>query len=109
MIPRKSTVTRLLAYLSSRPILTYPRTEIRSGLGGRSLGIYLPGERKVRAPQDTVVGNAHRPQGPGKCNRKYTAREQLSVASCQLPEQTPLTKQLSVASCQLPEQTPLTN
>jgi hypothetical protein len=31
-------------------------------------------ERKVRAPQDTVVGNAHRPQGPGKCNRKQTAR-----------------------------------
>jgi len=39
------------------------------------------GERKVRAPQDAVVGNAHRPsrratagEGPGKCNRKYTAR-----------------------------------
>jgi hypothetical protein len=29
--------------------------------------------RKVRAPQDKVVGNAHRPQGPGKCNRKQTA------------------------------------
>src|SRR6516225_9753987 len=27
-------------------------------------------ERKVRAPQDTVMGNAHRPQGQGKCNRK---------------------------------------
>lgn len=31
------------------------------------------GPRKVRAPQGTVVGNAHRPQGPGKCNRKQTA------------------------------------
>ncbi len=31
------------------------------------------GGRKVRAPQDMVVGNAHRPQGPGKCNRKQTA------------------------------------
>src|SRR5262245_11064689 len=39
-------------------------------------------ERKVRAPQDAVVGNAHRPtvhpsrgglEGQGKCNRKYTA------------------------------------
>jgi len=32
----------------------------------------VPG-RKVRAPQDTVVGNAHRPRGPGKCHRKQTA------------------------------------
>ena len=32
--------------------------------------------RKVRAPQDRVVGNAHRPQGPGKCNRKQTATRQ---------------------------------
>ena len=36
-------------------------------------------QRKVRAPQDTVVGNAHRPrpllrgQGQGECNRKHTA------------------------------------
>jgi len=29
--------------------------------------------RKVRAPQDKVVGNAHRPKGQGKCNRKQTA------------------------------------
>jgi len=28
------------------------------------------GGRKVRAPEDRVVGNAHRPQGPGQCNRK---------------------------------------
>src|SRR5262249_32107767 len=42
---------------------------------GRSLPGPLAGarERKVRAPQDAVVGNAHRPQGPGKCNRKHTA------------------------------------
>ena len=31
------------------------------------------GGRKVRAPQDTVMGNAHRPKGQGKCNRKQTA------------------------------------
>jgi hypothetical protein len=32
------------------------------------------GERKVRAPQDRVVGNTDRPQGPGKCNRKIPPR-----------------------------------
>src|SRR5688572_5916350 len=32
-----------------------------------------PGGRKVRAPQDTVVDNVHRPQGQGKCHRKHTA------------------------------------
>src|SRR5262245_53811393 len=49
-----------------------------------------PRERKVRAPQDTVVGNAHRPsrqsrlrlrlvdEGQGKCNRKDTARAKLT-------------------------------
>ena len=31
------------------------------------------GERKVRAPQDRVIGNTDRPQGPGKCSRKQTA------------------------------------
>jgi hypothetical protein len=31
--------------------------------------------RKVRAPEDTAVGNAHRSQVPGQCNRKYTASE----------------------------------
>src|SRR5207244_12531302 len=49
------------------------------------------GERKVRAPQDTVVGNAHRPiqrlawvsqaaveEGSGKCNRKNTAFGRVS-------------------------------
>jgi hypothetical protein len=30
-------------------------------------------ERKVRAPLSTMVDNVHRPQGPGKCNRKQTA------------------------------------
>ena len=30
-------------------------------------------QRKVRAPQDTIVGNSHHPQGSGKCNRKQTA------------------------------------
>ena len=38
------------------------------------LSISQASERKVRAPKDMVVGNAHRPQGPGKCNRKQTAR-----------------------------------
>ena len=36
-------------------------------------GPLAAGERKVRAPQDRVVGNADRPQGQGKCNRKQTA------------------------------------
>jgi hypothetical protein len=39
-----------------------------------SLSDLTASERKVRAPKDTVVGNAHRPQGPGKCNRKQTAQ-----------------------------------
>jgi hypothetical protein len=38
-------------------------------VAGRSFS----GGRKVRAPQDRAVGNAHRPQGQGKCNRKQTA------------------------------------
>ena len=33
--------------------------------------------RKVRAPQDRVVGNTDRPQGPGKCNRKQTAATEV--------------------------------
>ncbi len=32
-----------------------------------------PRGRKVRAPQGKVVGNAHRPQGQGKCHREQTA------------------------------------
>ena len=40
---------------------------------GRQIGSKTLGGRKVRAPQDTVVGNAHRPRGQGKCNRKQTA------------------------------------
>jgi len=32
-----------------------------------------PPGRKVRAPQNTVVDNIHRPRGPGKCHRKQTA------------------------------------
>gem|GEM_PF-5977640 len=36
-----------------------------------SLDLWI--QRKVRAPQDMVVGNAHRPRGSGKCNRKQTA------------------------------------
>jgi len=38
----------------------------------RSLRQFLA-ERKVRAPQDTMVGNAHRSREQGKCNRKQTA------------------------------------
>ena len=36
------------------------------------------GRRKVRAPQGTVVGNAHRPRGQGKCHRKDTAGQDSS-------------------------------
>ncbi len=38
----------------------------------------IPSWRKVRAPQDTVVGNAHRPRGSGKCHREQTADGRLS-------------------------------
>jgi hypothetical protein len=31
------------------------------------------GGRKVRALQGTMMGNAHRSQGQGKCSRKQTA------------------------------------
>ena len=41
----------------------------------RSLGFTV--QRKVRAPQDTMVGNAHRPRGSGKCNRKQTANRRI--------------------------------
>ena len=32
-----------------------------------------PDGRKVRAPRGTMVGNAHRPRGQGKCHREQTA------------------------------------
>ena len=35
------------------------------------------GGRKVRAPQDRVVGNADRSRDQGKCNRKHTADDRL--------------------------------
>ena len=38
-----------------------------------ALSTLADGGRKVRAPQDMVMGNAHRPRGQGKCNRKQTA------------------------------------
>jgi hypothetical protein len=45
--------------------------------------------RKVRAPQDRVVGNADRSRDQGKCNRKHTAdgplfrqRDQVRVKWC---------------------------
>jgi hypothetical protein len=38
------------------------------------------GGRKVRAPQGTVMGNPHRPQGQGKCSRKQTASPDSSGA-----------------------------
>src|ERR1700726_711249 len=46
-----------------------------------NLSISQASERKVRAPKDMVVGNAHRPQGPGKCNRKQTARRRAGDSS----------------------------
>ena len=39
----------------------------------------ISGGRKVRALQDTMVGNAHQPRGSGKCRRKQTASRLLSV------------------------------
>jgi hypothetical protein len=62
------------AFCCTFPVLRPPRSGDRGGA-------VPPGERKVRAPQDTVVGNAHRPtrpvrrsgEGQGKCNRKQTA------------------------------------
>ena len=42
---------------------------------GRSLFVLLAKERKVRAPQDTVVGNAHRPRtilGPSQDRESAT-------------------------------------
>lgn len=50
------------------------RGPIRRHIGERA-GL---GRRKVRAPQDRVVGNAHRPRGQGKCNRKQTAPREIS-------------------------------
>ena len=50
------------------------RTAAGRAAMGRHIGLVCGvGGRKVRAPQDMVMGNAHRPQGPGKCNRKQTA------------------------------------
>ncbi len=49
-----------------------PRSELlpsRGELGSRE----TPVSRKVRAPKGRVVGNAHRPQGQGKCHREQTA------------------------------------
>ena len=53
----------------SHPV-PYP-CHVRSGLSDRCAG--QPAWRKVRAPQDTVVGNAHHSQGSGQCHRKQTA------------------------------------
>ena len=58
--------------------LEWNQEKHRSGPGGRSSA--SAGGRKVRAPQDTVVGNAHRLQSPGKCNRKQTASPRFGAA-----------------------------
>ena len=42
----------------------------RDGRMGRQIGSQTLGGRKVRAPQDTVVGNAHRPNWSGKVQQK---------------------------------------
>ena len=53
-----------------------------SGLSGRCRscrrirldGVFVVNrQRKVRASQDRVMGNSHRPRGQGQCNRKQTA------------------------------------
>jgi len=46
-----------------------PSSRMGRHIGSQATG----GGRKVRAPEDAVMGNAHRPQGQGKCNRKQTA------------------------------------
>ena len=56
---------------------------VASGLGvGRMAAGRFDDERKVRALQDRVVGNADRPRGQGKCNRKYTADGRPEFARC---------------------------
>jgi len=39
----------------------------------RPLSRLMAGGRKVRAPQDRVLGNSQSRQREGKCNRKQTA------------------------------------
>lgn len=70
-----------MPHANSRSSLRIYNLEVlASGLDGRSWVGKPAWGRKVRASQDTVMGNAHRPQGPGKCNRKYTA--DWLVVSC---------------------------
>ena len=52
---------------SGRCLPTLLAPGLRTAAGGACRG------RKVRAPQGKVVGNAHRPQGQGKCHREQTA------------------------------------
>src|SRR5438093_6060229 len=67
--------TAIIKRLSYEPPLRYRAV----GLGaGRTAAADENQERKVRAPQDRVVGNSDRPQGPGKCNRKQTAAVGMS-------------------------------
>ncbi len=64
---------------SGRPERT--NLNIRLGSGSRrppAVRLLPRGGRKVRAPQDRVVGNADRPRGQGKCNRKQTANHRPS-------------------------------
>jgi hypothetical protein len=49
------------------------RLEVDRTVAGRSCQQAAGGGRKVRAPQDRVVGNADRSRGQGKCHRKHTA------------------------------------
>jgi hypothetical protein len=57
------------------------RVPVRSGLGDRVVIDSSIMSRKVRASQDTVVGNAHRSQEPGQCHRKQTADRRCCTAS----------------------------
>src|SRR5258708_950179 len=57
----------------STPPLACDKVEKGSEWAGWSPAEVIFGGRKVRAPKDRAVGNAHRPQGQGKCNRKQTA------------------------------------
>ena len=92
--PRRAEAVCFLLHCPSRrrasPLASMPPVGARTFLSGpapedrperaerprRRAGRCKPGEtasRKVRAPQDAVVGNTHRPRGSGQCHRKYTA------------------------------------
>jgi len=67
-------VNGLLRYLSY----------IISGENREIAGLPCANGRKVRAPMDRVVGNAHRSQEQGKCHRKHTAGQPVHPATARV-------------------------